>query len=234
VRCRLDVYIYDYLVKRNLQATAKAFIAEGKVATDPVAIDAPGGFLFEWWSIFWDIFHSSTAKASSSSATGAPPPHLDINKSRDHQMRLQLLHQHNAQLHTRGAAPPPPASINALNSDISAVLASKMMEDRIRNPNPGDSDASQHLLDANRIALLKSPPPNHTGPPPMQQQIHPRNQQHDIKPDVAMPPRTVPADPSSLYTSGLMHPKPPLLSAGLNQGGVGSVPLKGWPLTVSS
>jgi hypothetical protein len=63
-------------VKRNLQATAKAFIAEGKVATDPVAIDAPGGFLFEWWSIFWDIFHSSTAKASSSA--GAPPPHLDV------------------------------------------------------------------------------------------------------------------------------------------------------------
>lgn len=70
---RLDVYIYDYLVKRNLQATAKAFIAEGKVATDPVAIDAPGGFLFEWWSIFWDIFHSSsTAKASSASSSAAP------------------------------------------------------------------------------------------------------------------------------------------------------------------
>jgi len=48
-----------------------------------------------------------------------------------------------------------------------------------------------------------------------------------------MPPRTVPADPSSLYASGLMHPKPPLLAAGLNQGGVGSVPLKGWPLTVT-
>ncbi|CAN6286084.1 unnamed protein product [Urochloa humidicola] len=217
----LDVYIYDYLVKRNLQATAKAFIAEGKVATDPVAIDAPGGFLFEWWSIFWDIFHSTTARPSSS-ASGPPPPLHDINKSREHQMRLQLLHQHNAQFRTRG---PPP-----INSDVSAVLASKMMEDRIRNPNPVDSDASQHLLDANRIALLKSPP-NHTGPPTMQQQqIHPRNQQLDIKPDVAMPQRT--ADPSSLYASGIMHPKPPLLAAGLNQGGVGSVPLKGWPLTV--
>ena len=77
-------------------------------------------------------------------------------------MRLQLLHQHNAQLHTRGGAPPPPASINALNSDVSAVLASKMMEDRIRNPNPGDSDSLKHQLDANRIALLKSPS-NHTG-----------------------------------------------------------------------
>ncbi|KAF8708857.1 hypothetical protein HU200_030248 [Digitaria exilis] len=218
----LDVYIYDYLMKRNLQATAKAFIAEGKVATDPVAIDAPGGFLFEWWSIFWDIFHSSsTAKASSASSSAAPL--VDINKSREHQMRLQLLHQHNA------------ASINALSSDVSAVLASKMMEDRIRNPNPADSDASQHLLDANKIALLKSQP-NHTGDAPkisnkfalmLYQSII-----KDIKPDVAMPQRTLPADPSSLHASGMMHPKPPLLAAGLSQGGVGSVPLKGWPLTV--
>ncbi|KAJ0106252.1 hypothetical protein Patl1_18747 [Pistacia atlantica] len=43
----LDVYIYDYLMKRKLHASAKAFLAEGKVSTDPVAIDAPGGFLFE-------------------------------------------------------------------------------------------------------------------------------------------------------------------------------------------
>ncbi|KAF3791857.1 Transcriptional corepressor LEUNIG-like protein [Nymphaea thermarum] len=56
----LDVYIYDYLVKRNLQASAKAFLAEGKVSSDPVAIDAPGGFLFEWWSVFWDIFIART------------------------------------------------------------------------------------------------------------------------------------------------------------------------------
>ncbi|KAJ4957815.1 hypothetical protein NE237_024926 [Protea cynaroides] len=56
----LDVYIYDYLVKRNLLASAKAFQAEGKVSSDPVAIDAPGGFLFEWWSVFWDIFIART------------------------------------------------------------------------------------------------------------------------------------------------------------------------------
>lgn len=30
------MYIYDYLLKRNLQTTAKAFMAEGKVAADPV------------------------------------------------------------------------------------------------------------------------------------------------------------------------------------------------------
>lgn len=92
---RLDVYIHDYLVKRDLKATAQAFQAEGKVSSDPVgniivqwirlhspilnycfwgyvimncifvfvamaAIDAPGGFLFEWWSVFWDIFIART------------------------------------------------------------------------------------------------------------------------------------------------------------------------------
>jgi len=36
VMYRLDVYIYDYLVKRNLQASAKAFLNEGKVSSDPV------------------------------------------------------------------------------------------------------------------------------------------------------------------------------------------------------
>lgn len=33
---RLDVYIHDYLLKRNLQSTAKAFQAEGSVSSDPV------------------------------------------------------------------------------------------------------------------------------------------------------------------------------------------------------
>ncbi|TYI76332.1 hypothetical protein E1A91_D06G068900v1 [Gossypium mustelinum] len=64
----LDVYIYDYLMKRKLNATAKAFQAEGKVSTDPVAIDAPGGFLFEWWSVFWDIFIARTNEKHSEAA----------------------------------------------------------------------------------------------------------------------------------------------------------------------
>ncbi|KAF9612089.1 hypothetical protein IFM89_038008 [Coptis chinensis] len=64
----LDVYIYDYLLKRNLHNLAKAFMKEGKVVADPVAIDAPGGFLFEWWSVFWDIFISRTNEKHSENA----------------------------------------------------------------------------------------------------------------------------------------------------------------------
>ncbi|KAL2929350.1 Transcriptional corepressor LEUNIG [Bienertia sinuspersici] len=64
----LDVYIHDYFVKRKLHASAKAFQQEGKVSTDPVAIDAPGGFLFEWWSVFWDIFIARTNEKHSDAA----------------------------------------------------------------------------------------------------------------------------------------------------------------------
>lgn len=35
---RLDVYIHDYLVKRDLKASAQAFQAEGKVSSDPVGM----------------------------------------------------------------------------------------------------------------------------------------------------------------------------------------------------
>nr|XP_034575523.1 transcriptional corepressor LEUNIG-like isoform X2 [Setaria viridis] len=58
----LDVYIYDYLIQRNLLATAEAFVKETEVkpfATDPQKIDVPGGFLSDWWSIFWPTFISS-------------------------------------------------------------------------------------------------------------------------------------------------------------------------------
>jgi hypothetical protein len=32
------------------------------------AIDAPGGFLFEWWSVFWDIFIARTNEKHSDTA----------------------------------------------------------------------------------------------------------------------------------------------------------------------
>ncbi|KVH94227.1 hypothetical protein Ccrd_003700 [Cynara cardunculus var. scolymus] len=71
---RLDVYIHDYLLKRKMHASAKAFMTEGKVATDPVAIDAPGGFLLEWWSVFWDIFIARTNEKHSEAAAAYIEP----------------------------------------------------------------------------------------------------------------------------------------------------------------
>ncbi|XP_010245979.1 PREDICTED: transcriptional corepressor LEUNIG_HOMOLOG-like isoform X2 [Nelumbo nucifera] len=245
----LDVYIYDYLLKRNLHASAKAFMSEGKVAADPVAIDAPGGFLFEWWSVFWDIFIARTNEKHSEVA--AAYIEAQQMKAREHQQQLQmqqlqLMQQRHAQLQRRDG-PTLGGPINPMNSEgmlgqsTATVLAAKMYEERMKHPHSMDAETSPQFIDASRMALLKSAT-NHAGPlvqgnsggvSAALQQMQARTQQTtDIKGEVnlGVTQRSMPMDPSSIYGQGIMQPKTGLASAGLNQG-VSALPLKGWPLT---
>ncbi|XP_020232514.1 transcriptional corepressor LEUNIG_HOMOLOG [Cajanus cajan] len=241
----LDVYIYDYLMKRKLHAAAKAFVTEGKVSTDPVAIDAPGGFLYEWWSVFWDIFISRTNEKHSEAAAA----YIEQTKAREQQLQiqqLQLMQQRSAQLQRRD--PNHPAlggSINAMNSEgmlgqsPASVMAMKMYEDRIKLPHSMDSEASPTLIDANRMALLKSTA-SHQGQfvhgnsgnmSTALQQIPGRTPlTTDIKGEVNLvaSQKSLPMD-TSVYRQAILQSKSGLGSAGLNQG-VTSLPLKGWPL----
>ncbi len=73
------MYVLDYLRKRGLTQTAAVFQSEAKLTDGTLgavcaargvspgadsallclrcaAIDAPGGFLLEWWSVFWEVF----------------------------------------------------------------------------------------------------------------------------------------------------------------------------------
>ncbi|KAK4585761.1 hypothetical protein RGQ29_023105 [Quercus rubra] len=242
----LDVYIYDYLMKKKLHATAKSFMTEGKVAPDPVAIDAPGGFLFEWWSVFWDIFIARTNDKHSDTAAAYIEGQQVKTKEQQLQMhQLQLMRQ--AQLQRRDPNHPPLGSPgNAINSEgmlgqsTASALAAKMYEERLKHSNPMDSETSQPLLDA-RMALLKSTT-NHPGQlvqgnsgsvNAALQQIQARTQQTaDIKSEVNIgaTQRSLPMDPSPMYAQGIMQSKPGIGNSGLNPG-VGGLPLKGWPLT---
>ncbi|KAH9799346.1 transcriptional corepressor LEUNIG [Citrus sinensis] len=93
----LDVYIHDYLVKRDLKASAQAFQAEGKVSSDPVAIDAPGGFLFEWWSVFWDIFIARTNEKHSEVAASYIEQQQQQQQQQQQLQMQQILLQRHAQ-----------------------------------------------------------------------------------------------------------------------------------------
>ncbi|XP_031502625.1 transcriptional corepressor LEUNIG_HOMOLOG-like isoform X2 [Nymphaea colorata] len=246
----LDVYIYDYLLKRNLQNSAKAFMAEGKVAADPVAIDAPGGFLFEWWSVFWDIFIARTNEKHSDVAAA----YIEAQqvKAREHQQQmqmqqLQIMQQRQAQLQRRDAGHPSfTGSVNGMGSEsllgqsTASVLAAKMYEERMKHPNSMDPESSSQL-DANRMALLKSStnqgqlvqgtPGNLSA---TLQQIQAQTQQMpDMKSDANLiaSQRPLPMD-ASIYAPRLLHSKAGLGSPGLNEGASG-LPLKGWPLTVT-
>lgn len=77
--------------------------------------------------------------------------------------QLQLMQQRSAQLQRRDPNHPAlGSSLNAINSEgmlgqpPASVLAMKMYEERMKNPHAIDSDASTGLIDANRMALLKS------------------------------------------------------------------------------
>lgn len=246
----LDVYIHDYLLKRKLYASAKAFMAEGNVASDPVAIDAPGGFLFEWWSVFWDIFIARTnEKHSEAAAAYIESQQIKAREQQQLQMQqLQLTQQHNAQLQCRDPNHPGlGSSMNAMNYEglvgqpSASELPMKMFEERMKHPHSMDSETSSALIDANRMALLKSAT-NH----PSQlvqgnsgnmsaalQQFQARSAlTTDIKSDIGLggTRKSLPMDPSSIYGQAIFQSKSGLGGAGLTQG-INGLPLKGWPLT---
>ncbi|XP_063939811.1 uncharacterized protein LOC135148494 [Daucus carota subsp. sativus] len=53
----LMLYIHDHMRKNNMHEAAKIFAEEANLELNPV-IDAPGGFLAEWWEVFWNKYFS--------------------------------------------------------------------------------------------------------------------------------------------------------------------------------
>ncbi|CAO2822773.1 unnamed protein product [Amaranthus hypochondriacus] len=179
----LDVYIHDYFVKRKLHASAKAFQQEGKVSSDPVAIDAPGGFLFEWWSVFWDIFIARTNEKHSEHA--ASYIETQMSKAREHQQLQKSQHIHIQQLmlqrqaqqqqqqqqrrdggqlinsNTNGITSADP--LIRPNTGSANALATKMYEDKLKLSQASEDikqrfgdNVGSHLLDPNQASILKS------------------------------------------------------------------------------
>ncbi|KAK3263538.1 hypothetical protein CYMTET_27663 [Cymbomonas tetramitiformis] len=94
----LNLYVLDYLRKKKFLKSAKAFQGEAKVQETPVAINAPGGFLFEWWSIFWDIFIARSNEEHSEAANAyLEAQQVKARAKRQMQQQLQMQHLHFVQ-----------------------------------------------------------------------------------------------------------------------------------------
>ncbi|KAG0236391.1 hypothetical protein BGW42_003549 [Actinomortierella wolfii] len=65
----INLYIYDYCVKRNFQNAAAAFASEAQVPLDTKLIyDAPEGFLYEWFVVFWDCWTAAQNQAGATAS----------------------------------------------------------------------------------------------------------------------------------------------------------------------
>ncbi|CAN6454498.1 unnamed protein product [Victoria cruziana] len=94
----LDAYILDYMLKKNLHASAKTFMKEGKIPKRSVAsvIDAPAGFLCEWWTVFWDMFLAKTnVKCSDAAASYLKTQQLkeEAEEIQCRILNLQMMHE---------------------------------------------------------------------------------------------------------------------------------------------
>ncbi|PKA55063.1 Transcriptional corepressor LEUNIG [Apostasia shenzhenica] len=135
------------------------------------AIDAPKGFLFEWWSVFWDIFIARTnEKHSESAAAYIEAQQMKVKEQQQRQQLHihQLIQHRNPQMQHRDINHI--AINNGINSLISegslmpsaaSLLSGKLYEDHSKTTIPMDSGVSPRLPDA-RMGLLKSTT-NHPG-----------------------------------------------------------------------
>ncbi|KAH1203452.1 Transcriptional corepressor LEUNIG [Glycine max] len=256
----LDVYIHDYLVKRDLKASAQAFQAEGKVSSDPVAIDAPGGFLFEWWSVFWDIFiartnekHSevaasyievgerataaATATATATATRAAAATTSEQQPQQQHQQQQQPQQQGRDRAHLLNGG------TNGLvgNPSTANALATKMYEERLKLPLQRDSleDAAMkqrfgdQILDPNHASILKSSAA--TGQP-SGQVLH--GAAGAMSPQVQARSQQLPGSTPDIKSeiNPVLNPRAAgpegslIAMPGSNQGS-NNLTLKGWPLT---
>lgn len=81
--------------------------------------------------------------------------------------QLQMMQRHAHLQRRDGSHPSLSGPINAINPEgmlgqTAIGLAAKMYEERMKHPHSMDSESSPQLLDANRMALLKSAT-NHSG-----------------------------------------------------------------------
>lgn len=244
----LDVYIHDYLIKRNLHSSAKTFMTEAKVSTEPVAIDAPGGFLFEWWSVFWDIFISRTNEKHSEKAAS----YVQVQQMKAREMQIQKeqqqrqLQQQFLALRRNGSHPSFNGAANFINSEnqigssMPGTMVSKYLEERLKSPHQREGfddpalkrvgESPSHFLDASSTVLHKTA--SSPGQPSGQLLQNTSGNvnlasQHGQVCSQQMPGNSQGSLVIDSSMFGAMHPKSNLANTGLNS----TVPLNGWPMT---
>nr|XP_007154930.1 hypothetical protein PHAVU_003G159500g [Phaseolus vulgaris]ESW26924.1 hypothetical protein PHAVU_003G159500g [Phaseolus vulgaris] len=173
-------------MKRQLHASARVFQAEGNVSTGPVVIEAPSGFLLEWWSVFWDIYiaranQKHTEAAASYSKNQQTKARLiqqeqefqNINQNQ--QTQMQLLLQRRAQQQRLGGTQLISGSARCpiINDPLIRQyraapnsMATRLYEDRLKLPCQRDAsedanvkkiaDDVGRLLNPNHAVLLKA------------------------------------------------------------------------------
>uniref|UniRef100_A0A2N9END1 LisH domain-containing protein n=1 Tax=Fagus sylvatica TaxID=28930 RepID=A0A2N9END1_FAGSY len=222
-----ELYLLDYMAKKNMHKTAAIFRKEAKVCNNPVVIDSAEGFLYEWWSIFYDVYASRQLKHQQAQAEAS------IEATQMTENEQQYVHlampQSLMNQHRPGKLPVITDFDKMLGQPAACLLAAKMYEEeRLIHP-ARTFEPNLCLLDVSKLNLPKSPAISSRH---QQQQIRKQTQQQvarDNRNDIGMEKR-VPMEPMLFGTPKAKLPKTRSHDPGMNEG-INSAPLNGWPLT---
>ncbi|KAM7506065.1 hypothetical protein LguiB_004969 [Lonicera macranthoides] len=127
-----------------MPVAAEIFKREAKVGENPVVLEAPEGFLAEWWSLFYDTYKSRNQEASSEAESSVKDPVTMQNEVQNMQpsvpvpqinQQIPLSSDYETKLIMMGLPPPLP----------DYLLAANMYEER---PNVPRVSRSSQGLDA--------------------------------------------------------------------------------------
>ncbi|CDK24644.1 unnamed protein product [Kuraishia capsulata CBS 1993] len=145
----LNAYVYDFLIKSGLPNTAKAFFQEadvpvvqnqddkangsrsnspkGGISEVPplmMSMDAPQGFLYEWWQIFWDVFNARTHRGGSANAHQYFQLNL-LKQRQEHPLNSQMQMVQNGHNQQQMAGSPIPMQPGMMHTGVPPQMMNK-------------------------------------------------------------------------------------------------------------
>ncbi|KAM1792997.1 hypothetical protein ACFX12_036794 [Malus domestica] len=120
-----NLYLHDYMVKKNMHETAAIFREEADVFNHPVVINSPGGFLHEWWSLFHDVYALRHLEAQEAEAGPSATEAMQMRENEG-----QNKHPRAAR---KATTPPKPPQFYEGTSSRSVATRSSHMQPRLPN-----------------------------------------------------------------------------------------------------
>uniref|UniRef100_A0A3N7ERN4 LisH domain-containing protein n=2 Tax=Populus trichocarpa TaxID=3694 RepID=A0A3N7ERN4_POPTR len=152
----LDQYLYDYFIKRKLHKTAAIFREQANVAAKPVEInDSAQGFLYDWWTMFYDVYVYRQSRKGQNVKGKAPVNVMDEQMSQNEKRNAYQIAPQLAINQLRHGQFPSGSDFDMmLRQPGASLIATRMFEEQfhpVRNYDP-----QLQAFDVNKLNLSNS------------------------------------------------------------------------------
>jgi len=130
----LDTYIYDYCLKRNYKQTAELLKQEAKISTEDIQQISSECFLYEWWTVFWEIYSAKENNEEDTTPDALTYINAQNQKSKQDELLLRQVNSLNTQ---KGV------NTNSLTSQLLNPQLKQLQLQQLQQKNQPNSQSQQ-------------------------------------------------------------------------------------------